>query len=137
MKIRVMKTEDIEQALMLWNGAKGVGQSPDDTPENIKRYLERNPLTSFVVEDRQRIVGAIMAGHDGYRGFIHHTAVAEEYRSQGLGARLWEQVQKSLQAERIHKVVLIAFRTNEGANAFWEKQGFHIREDVWYRDLRI
>ena len=43
----------------------------------------------------------------------------------------------AVKAEGINKVFLVVFKTNEKGNAFWEKQGFKIREDLYYRDLRI
>lgn len=45
-------------------------------------YIKRNPNTSFVAVDYERVIGAIMAGHDGYRGFIHHTAVEQSFRGK-------------------------------------------------------
>ena len=43
----------------------------------------------------------------------------------------------AIRNEGINKVVLVAFKTNTLGNSFWEKQGFLIREDLYYRDLRI
>lgn len=137
MKIRLMTKEDAKAAITLWNGSVGVGKSPDDSVENICKYLKRNPSTSFVVEECNEIVGAIMAGHDGYRGFIHHTAVAEKFRCLGIGKQLVGAALHAIEREGVHKVVLVVFNQNEQANKFWEKQGFEIREDLLYRDLRL
>lgn len=137
MRIRIMKPDDYEKAMVLWNGSVGVGINPDDSMENIKKYLLRNPSTSFVAVENDEVIGAIMAGHDGYRGFIHHTAVAEEYRHYGIGTELVKNALNAIKSEGINKVVLVVFKTNETGNLFWEKQGFTIRDDLYYRNLRV
>lgn len=137
MVIRVMEPKDYTEAMELWNGSSGVGINPDDSEQNIKNYLIRNPKTSFVAIEKNKVIGAIMAGHDGYRGFIHHTAVAKQYRKQGIGEKLVDASLKAIKNEGVNKVVLVVFQTNELGNAFWEKQGFKVRDDLCYRDLRI
>ena len=76
LNIRVMTEDDYDSVARIWTNSSGVGVNPDDSKENISKYLERNPNTSFVAIENNEIIGAILAGHDGYRGFIHHTAVS-------------------------------------------------------------
>ena len=66
-----------------------------------------------------KIVGAIMAGHDGRRGYIYHTAVLPDYRKQGIGRKLVESAVSALE-EGINKAALVAFAKNEIENGFWE-----------------
>lgn len=137
MEIKIMEPKDYESAMILWYGSEGVGQSPDDTKEYITNYLIRNPHTSFVAVEEGELIGAIMAGHDGYRGYIHHTAVLEEYRNQGVGSLLVENALDAMKREGIKKVALVAFETNKSGNEFWQSRGFTVREDLIYRNLRI
>lgn len=109
----------------------------DDSREGIGRFLERNPDTCFVAEDGQRIAGVILGGHDGRRGFIHHLAVAGDYRRQGLGTGLVEACLEAMKAQQISKVALLVFKYNDDGNAFWEKQGFTVREDLNYRNRAL
>ena len=132
-----MTADDYDYVARLWTNSSGVGVNPDDSKENISRYLERNPNTSFVAIENNEIVGAILAGHDGYRGFIHHTAVSTTYRGMGIGTKLVNAAVDAIRNEGINKLVLVAFKTNTLGNNFWEKQGFKVREDLYYRDLRI
>lgn len=85
----------------------------------------------------QNIVGVILSGHDGRRGFIHHLAVAENCRRQGIATELLECAVSSLAAEGINKVALLVFNRNEVGNAFWEKNGFTSREDLVYRNKAL
>lgn len=138
MIIRLMDMEDYEKVYDLWTHAEGMGlNTTDDSHEGIAKYLKRNPNTCFVAEDNGRLVGVIMSGHDGRRGFIHHTTVRKEYRGQGVGMKLVDSAWKALEAEGIHKVALVAFEKNESGNRFWEKAGFTVREDLVYRNKSI
>lgn len=137
LNIRVMTEDDYDSVARLWTNSSGVGVNPDDSKENISKYLERNPNTSFVAIENNEIIGAILAGHDGYRGFIHHTAVSTTHRGMGIGTKLVNAAVEAIRNEGINKVVLVAFKINTLGNNFWEKQGFKVREDLYYRDLRI
>ena len=97
----------------------------------------RNPNTCFVAENNGKLIGVIISGHDGRRGFIYHTTVKKEYRGQGIGKRLVDSAMKALEAEGIHKVALVAFEKNVSGNAFWEKVGFTVRDDLVYRNKNI
>lgn len=138
MKIRIMKMEDYEKVYDLWIHTEGMGlNTTDDSREGIAKYLLRNPDTCFVAEDNRKIVGVIMSGHDGRRGFIHHTAVKEEYRGRGIGKKLVDSALAALEAEGIHKVALVVFEKNVSGNIFWEKVGFTVRDDLIYRNKSI
>ncbi len=136
--IRVMTISDYEEIYDVWINTPGMGlNSTDDSKEGIEKYLKRNPTTSFVAECDGKVVGVIMAGHDGRRGYLHHTAVLSAYRNQGIAKTLVEAAMKALEKEGIHKVALVAFKKNEIGNGFWEHIGFVEREDIVYRNKNI
>ncbi len=138
MTIRNMTIDDYEQVYNLWINTPGMGlNSVDDSKEGIEKYLNRNPQTCFVAEENNCIIGVILSGHDGRRGFIHHTAVANDFRHQGIGRSLTEHAMEALKACGIIKVSLVVFSKNETGNAFWEKLGFKIRDDLYYRNRSI
>ena len=137
-EIRVMTIDDYEKVYALWMSCKNMGfNNLDDSREGIAKYLRRNPATCFVAECGDSIVGVILSGHDGRRGFIHHLAVAEDCRRQGIATELLECTVSSLAAEGINKVALLVFNRNEAGNAFWEKNGFTRREDLAYRNKAL
>ena len=78
-----------------------------------------------------------MAGHDGRRGYIHHTAVLPTYRNQGIAKKLVDSAMSALDEEGINKVALVAFKKNALGNGFWENRGFTDREDLVYRNKNI
>ncbi len=138
MKIELMKIDDYEQVWNLWINIKGMGlNNLDDSKEGIERFLKRNPTTCFVARENDKIIGVIMAGHDGRRGFIYHTAVLKEKRKQGVAGELLATAMKALQKEGIKKVALVVFDKNEIGNSFWEKAGFSVRKDLIYRNKAL
>lgn len=79
----------------------------------------------------------ILCGHDGRRGFIYHTAVNTDYRSRGIGRALINAALEALKKEKINKVALVVFSSNDLGNRFWQFLGFDKRDDLVYRNLSI
>ncbi len=138
MEIRHMQLDDYDNVYELWLNCHGMGlNNLDDSREGIAKYLARNPDTCFVAVDNGRIVGAILTGHDGRRGYIGHTAVSPNYRRQGIGKKMVGTALKALKEQGINKVNLVVFAHNEEGNAFWEKMGFTQRPDLIYRNRNL
>lgn len=136
--IRRMTAEDYEPIYRLWLNTPGMGlNTVDDSREGIERYLRRNPTTCFVAENDGEIVGAILAGHDGRRGYLYHTAVAIGQRNKGIGTELVRHALSALEREGIHKAALVVFEKNQTGNAFWEQSGFIKRDDLVYRNKNL
>lgn len=136
-KYRLMTIEDYEQAYALWLESGNGLNDKDDSVEGIAKYLKRNPTTSFVATCDEKVVGVLLCGHDGRRGIIQHACVSPDYRRLGIGQKLVSLGLDALKAEGINKVLLVAFKKNEGGNAFWESQGFTLREDLNYRNKAL
>ena len=136
--IRKMQITDYNAVYNLWLANKGMGLNDvDDSESGIARFLVRNPDTCFVAERNGTLIGVIMAGNDGRRGFIYHTAVHPDYHRQGIGSALVSAALEALQTLGITKVALVVFGRNTDGNAFWEKQGFTVRTDLTYRNKAL
>ncbi|QNO19545.1 GNAT family N-acetyltransferase [Caproicibacterium amylolyticum] len=130
-----MTIADYNDVYNFWINTPGMGLNDiDDSRAGIEKYLERNPRTCFVAIEQNEIVGAILSGHDGRRGYIYHTAVSASMRKCGIGTALLSAAIKSLEAEGICKVALVVFSKNSIGNKFWEKRGFTVRKDLIYRN---
>lgn len=138
MNIRLMTMDDYQAVYDLWLSCNGMGlNNIDDSKEGIQRFLRRNPDTCFVAVINNQIVGVIMAGNDGRRGYIYHTAVSLNYGNQGIAGKLVDKAMNALYELGISKVALVVFESNEAGNAFWEKQGFSVRNDLVYRNKSL
>lgn len=121
---------DYSEVIDLWQRSEGVGLSASDERERIEGYLTRNPGLSQVAESDGKIVGAVLCGHDGRRGFIYHLAVDSEWRGQGLGRQLTERVLALLKERGIQKAYVMVFGQNDAGRGFWERAGWEAREDL-------
>lgn len=136
--IRTMKITDYQQIYDVWTSCRGMGlNSIDDTQEGIDRFLKRNPATCFVAEEADKIIGVILSGHDGRRGYIYHTAVHPEKRGKGIDRMLVDASIQALKKEGITKTALVVFTRNAQGNRFWQKQGFSARDDLVYRNKAL
>ena len=134
---RLMTIDDYEQSYALWLKCGNGLNDKDDSREGIDKYLKRNPSTSFVATCDEMVVGVILCGHDGRRGIIQHACVSPDHRRLGIGNKLFELALEALKNEGMNKVLLDAFKKNEVGNAFWEAQGFTLREDLNYRNKAL
>lgn len=138
MIVRKMRISDYKAVYALWLSCKGMGLNDvDDSEEGIARFLARNPDTCFVAEKDGKVIGVIMTGNDGRRGYIYHTAVHPSNRKQGIGSALVKTALNALGELGISKVALVVFAKNADGNAFWEKQGFTVRDDLSYRNRSL
>ncbi|MBP0956172.1 MAG: GNAT family N-acetyltransferase [Oscillospiraceae bacterium] len=138
MTIRKITIDDYQKMYALWLSCKGMGlNDTDDSKDGIKRFLDRNPETCFAACENDDIIGVILAGNDGRRGFIYHTAVSPDCRGRGIGTALVNAALEALKDLGITKTALVVFDRNEVGNAFWEKQGFTARNDLVYRNKAL
>ncbi|MHA7966308.1 GNAT family N-acetyltransferase [Paenibacillus sp. CAU 1782] len=125
--IREMTIYDYEQMTDFWGEIEGLALSAADSKTNIEMYLDRNKGLSYVYEVESSIVGTILCGHDGRRGFIYHVAVKPEFRHKKIGQRLVDLCLSKLRDEGIDKCHIFVLDDNEGGNYFWSRSGWEKR----------
>jgi ribosomal protein S18 acetylase RimI-like enzyme len=129
-EIAEFEPDDYDEAMALWQATEGLTLREVDSRQSVLVYLARNPGLSFVARDTGELVGAVLAGTDGRRGYLQHLAVARPYRGKGLGRMLAERVIEALSARGIEKCHLMVRCENEPAKAFWQHLGWTLREDI-------
>lgn len=128
--IAPMTPADFPEVLALWAATEGVGLNESDTPEQLAAYLQRNPGFSLVARDAGRVIGAVLCGHEGRRGYLHHLAVATEHRGLGLGRQLVDTCLAELKRAGITRCNIFVFADNDEGMAFWRHTGWALRDDV-------
>jgi ribosomal protein S18 acetylase RimI-like enzyme len=127
---RPMQISDHPAVMNLWQHTEGVGLSSADEPEAIESYLARNPGISQVAYEGDHLAGAALCGHDGRRGLIHHLAVAESHRKQGIGRELVKRCFDALARAGIQKCHIFVFEDNLNAIEFWKRVGWTQRYEL-------
>ncbi|MEJ2682580.1 MAG: GNAT family N-acetyltransferase [Gammaproteobacteria bacterium] len=130
MKYREMEISDYGKIISLWQEAEGVKLRKADSLEGIEKYLKRNPGLSFVAEKNGEILGTIMSGHDGKRGYIQHLAVETSHRETGIASKLLSHCLGALKKEGILKSHIHVLSNNELAKKYWQNRGWVKRQDI-------
>ena len=129
MKIEKFSMELYEDIIKLWRKA-GVNVGSTDTREEIQRMLKRNPNLFLIGRVDKKIIGVVMGGFDGRRGYVHHLAVDPEYQKRGYGKALMQELIARLYNMRVHKVHLFIERYNKEVVNFYLNLGWDIRDDL-------
>lgn len=129
-QITGMSESDFDDVHAFWAAQAGVGLNESDGRQPIADYLRRNDGMSLVVRDDGKVIAAILCGHDGRRGYLHHLAVAASHRGQGIGKSLVQRCLHRLGQLGISKCNVFIFDDNAEGQAFWQAVGFRHRSDL-------
>jgi len=129
-RYRTLRVRDYDEVYAIWKKAKGIGLGESDSRQAIARYLRRNAGLSQVAVCDGRVIAAVLCGHDGRRGYLHHLAVARKWRRKGVGRGLAAACIEKLHKEGISKCNLFLFAANRPARAFWTRLGWSVRADL-------
>jgi ribosomal protein S18 acetylase RimI-like enzyme len=92
----------------------------------------------FVAEADGRIVGTVMAGHDGHRGWLYYVAVDPARQRSGIGAQLVAHAEAWLAAAGVPKAMLLVRDTNAAVAGFYERLGYDVEPRIlmtkWLRE---
>ena len=133
--IRVFDRPDADAVVALWTDA-GLVRPWNDPYADIERKLTVQPELFLVAEDAGRIVGSVMAGYDGHRGWIYYLASAADRRTQGIGRALVTEAERRLMAMGCPKVQLMVRTDNTHVMAFYDRLGYE-RFDVGMTGKRL
>jgi ribosomal protein S18 acetylase RimI-like enzyme len=122
---------DYESVHRLWAGMeKGVKISRSDSLPEIQKKLARDADLFLVAEVNGRVIGSVIGGFDGRRGFIYHLAVAVPFRGQGIGSCLMDEVESRLRAKGCLKCYLLVAGDNVEAGRYYEQCGWTSMDSV-------
>jgi putative acetyltransferase len=125
-----MTIDDFDEVHRLWDKTEGVGLNESDSNPKIRAYLKRNPGMSFVARRGTEIVGAVLCGHDGRRGYLQHLTVAKMHRRNGIGRDLVAACFSKLAETGILKCNIFVYADNGEGKLFWKHQGWVERKDL-------
>ena len=135
--VRFFRVEDYDAVIALWRRTEGVGLNESDTRRAIAAFLRHNPRLSFVAEKNGRIIGAVLCGHDGRRGYLHHLAVAKRHRKRGIGRQLVSVCLAKLRKAGISKCNIFIFANNAEGMKFWTHTGWSLRTELRLMQIRL
>jgi len=132
-KIRNMIIDDYISARKLWEKTPGMKLEAADSEESISIYLNRNPELSFVAEANNKIVGTIICGEDGRRGYLQHLCVDSNYQNIGIGTSLLDSAINRFSNLNLHEIRIFILKNNSSGNKF----SFSVKKDRLFKNLTV
>ena len=136
-EITEFSMSNYEEATAFWASIPEVGLDDADSISSMEAFLKRNPGLSFVAKHGKDLIGAVLCGHDGRRGYLHHLAVSPDYRGKGIGKRLVYECLSALSRHGISRCNIFIYSHNEKGKEFWEKTGWTNYDglEIMYRSV--
>lgn len=132
-RIRTFDRSDTEAVVALWEAA-GLTRPWNDPHHDIERKLAVQPELFLVAVDRDELVGSVMAGYDGHRGWLYYLASARS--REGIGRALVAAAEERLVRMGCPKVQLMVRPDNEAAHGFYDALGYEPFE-IWTTGKRL
>lgn len=134
-EIRAFRAADEEAVVALWEEA-GLTRPWNDPRADIRRKLSVQPELFLVAADGDTVVGSVMAGYDGHRGWLYYLASASSHRGRGIGRALVAEAERLLEAMGCPKVQLMVRPDNTGARGFYDALGY-VSFETWATGRRL
>ena len=129
MQIKKFTMESYKTVVNLWKKS-GIHVGSSDTKEQLEKMLQRNPNLFLIGMVDDRIIGVVMGGFDGRRGYVHHLAIDPDYQRKGYGKKLMRDLLNEFREMGVHKIHLFIEKYNEDVVEFYENKGWEIRDDL-------
>jgi ribosomal protein S18 acetylase RimI-like enzyme len=128
--VRAYREADEAQVVALWTEVFGYEQARNDPLLDARRKCDAQPEFFLLAEEGGRVVGTVMGGYDGHRGWAHRLAVAPAQRRRGIGEALMRRLEAELDAAGCPKLNLQVRGDNAGVVAFYRRIGYAVEERV-------
>ncbi|NHI17323.1 GNAT family acetyltransferase [Microbacterium sp. CBS5P-1] len=122
-RIRSFAPGDEDAVVALWEAA-ALTRSWNDPRADIARARSVWPDLLLVADAGGAVVGSVMAGYDGHRGWLSYLAADPARRGEGIGAALVAEAERRLTALGCPKVQLMVRRENAGVLGFYDALGY-------------
>lgn len=133
MNFKITKFDNIkhrDQVISLWEAVFGYEADHNAPNLVIDKKLDLDDGLFFVAVDNQDVVGTVMAGYDGHRGWIYAMAVSSDYRKQGLGSKLLSFAEAKLAERGCMKINLQIMDDNEAVEKFYFSNGYQTEKRI-------
>ena len=129
MDIRPYSDHDKSALIALWQRC-GLTRSWNDPEKDIDRKLTQQPELFLVGTIGHKLVGSVMAGFDGHRGWMNYLAVCPSHQGRGFGRQLVNKAEELLQQTGCPKVNIQIRTDNEQVISFYRNLNYDIEERV-------
>jgi ribosomal protein S18 acetylase RimI-like enzyme len=122
-EIRELIEGDASSVVALWAEA-GLTRPWNDAAKDFQRALDGTTSTVLGLENDNEVIGTVMVGHDGHRGWVYYLAVGKAHQREGIGSELMSAAEEWLRKLGAIKVQLMVRSENESALNFYGSVGY-------------
>ena len=119
-----------DQVISLWNAVFGYEANHNAPSIVIDKKVDFNDGLFYVAVDHQAVIGTVMAGYDGHRGWIYAIAVSKAHQKKGVGSALLSFAEKRLSEKGCMKINLQIMQGNEAVEAFYQSNGYRTEKRI-------
>ena len=134
---RPMQASDYESCYKLWIKTPGMKIEAADSRESIAAYLHKNQNLSLVAMSDNQVIGTVLCGEDGRRGYLQHLCVEPDYRRKSVASELVTRAVMAFKERDLYEVRLFIFTDNDLGNNFWGYHNWVIRDDIYVRTFQL
>ena len=116
--------------MALWRTVLGYKDAHNDPGLSIDKKLAVNDGLFFVACQGQKVLGSVMAGYDGHRGWLYSVAVDPLQRHTGIGADLVRHAENALSQRGCVKINLMIVAGNEAVTGFYQSLGYQVEPRI-------
>jgi len=137
MKIRKLTIADYPELMKLWTRSKlPVKPKGRDSRAHIAKEMKQNPDFFIGAFDKDLMIGAVIASHDGRKGWLNRVAVGPDYRGKGVAQALTAAGEKALRKHGIKIFGLLVHEYNRASLNLAKKMGYVVHTDILYLTKR-
>ncbi len=122
--IRRSEPGDVEPVLNLWSAARSSHATTPDRKEDVESLVADSPAALLVAETDKQIVGAVIAGWDGWRGNIYRLAIDPDHRRRGIALQLTRAAEDYFRECGVERVTALVASDDQPAASFWDAAGY-------------
>lgn len=122
--VRPCRTNEASAVLELWEQTRSEHATMPDRPDDVRRLLSHDAGSLLVADVDGAILGALIAGSDGWRGNMYRLAVRAEHRRMGIGLALVRAGEQHLRKRGANRVTVLVAYEDDIAVSFWEAAGY-------------
>jgi ribosomal protein S18 acetylase RimI-like enzyme len=130
MEIRPYQDSDRAGLIALWTEVFPASSPHNDPLTSLDKKLSSDPDLLLVSVISDKVVGSVMGGYDGHRGWIYSLAVTPSLRRQGIASALMREIEVLLRERGCLKANLQVVSSNSEVVALYEELGFHVEERI-------
>lgn len=133
MEYEIIKFDNVKhrnQVIALWKEVFGYEADHNAPGLVIDKKLDFGDGLFFTAVNNQDVIGTVMAGYDGHRGWIYSIAVSPTYRKEGLGSKLLSFAEEKLLEKGCMKINLQIMEGNEAVEAFYLSNGYQTEKRI-------